>query len=101
MLAKLRDDRYARLLEQPLLLALRPDGAAKDLKPTEGAELKAVNREPARRSRPHFERDAEGRDHAEELHRATAHRQGAARSLIRAVAAPRDLCYPSPRNLPP
>ena len=70
VLATLRDDRYAGLLEQPLLLALKRDGATQDLIPPEGAELEAVIREPARRSRLHFERDAEGRDLADELRRA-------------------------------
>lgn len=69
VLATLRDDRYAGLLEQPLLLALKRDGATQDLIPPEGAELEAVIREPARRSRLHFERDAEGRDLADELRR--------------------------------
>lgn len=58
VLATLRDDRYAGLLEQPLLLALKRDGATQDLIPPEGAELEAVTREPARRSRQHFKRDA-------------------------------------------
>jgi len=62
VLATLRDDRYAGLLEQPLLLALKRDGATQDLIPPEGAELEAVIREPALRSGLRFERDAGGQD---------------------------------------
>lgn len=70
VVATLRDDRYAGLLEQPLLLALKRDGATHDLAPPEGAELDAIIRIPARLSGLSFERGADGRDLADELRRA-------------------------------
>ena len=69
VVATLRDDRYAGLMDQPLLLALKRDGATHDLAPPEGAELEAIIRKPARLSSLTFERGADGRDLAEALRR--------------------------------
>ncbi len=69
VVATLRDDRYAGLLEQPLLLALKRDGATHDLAPPEGAELEAIIRIPARLSGLSFERGADGGDLAAVLRR--------------------------------
>ncbi|MCA3586200.1 MAG: ATP-binding protein [Methylocystis sp.] len=67
VVATLRADRYAALLDQPDLVALQEVGATQNLRPPDAEDIEAIIRGPARAAGLVFERRSDGRDLAQIL----------------------------------
>jgi tetratricopeptide (TPR) repeat protein len=67
VVATLRADRYAALLDQPDLVALQEVGATQNLRPPDAEDIEAIIRGPARAAGLVFERRGDGRDLAQIL----------------------------------
>jgi hypothetical protein len=67
VVATLRADRYAALLDRPDLVALQAAGATQNLRPPDAEDIEAIIRGPARAAGLVFERRSDGRDLAQIL----------------------------------